>query len=48
MLERIQQADEDAQILKILSKYNDDWSTLEQEVEEFTQKYQTDMKINNN
>ena len=38
---------DDAQKLKILAKYNDSWSSFEQLVDEYTQKYQTEIKLVN-
>jgi len=47
MLENIQANDESAKELKLLSKYLDNWGNMEQDVDENTQKYQADMKIQN-
>jgi hypothetical protein len=45
MIERIQDESEDAQKLKIISKYQDSWSMFEQAVDEATQKFQSDIKF---
>ena len=45
MIDKILDESEEAKKFKILSKFNDFWSTFEQAVDECTQKYQTEVKI---
>jgi hypothetical protein len=44
LIERILDECEEAQKLKLLSKFNDSWSIFEQAVDEQTQKYQNEIK----
>jgi hypothetical protein len=44
LLENIHDSDVEGKKLRVVSKFQDLWGTLEQEIEEQTGKFQTDMK----